>query len=152
MRSVYLANDVPAWLDIKAAESLQEGRETFRSLKLGVEALLQEDGDLHVFLWKGSQMTAVFGAAFAMAGYAAELHDFGITLSKTTKQQAVSVLGKLSAMESISPDDVASFVENVRIGKFAEFAPEALLRTRWARQNGPFVDKIPEIARQTLTR
>ena len=150
MRAVYLADDVPAWLDAKAAELLREGRKMFRSLKLDSTSLLEEERDLHVFLWKGSQTTAVFGAAFAMAGYAAEPHDFGVTLPKTTSSQAVSVIEKLSSMGSLIPDDVAAFVENIRVGKFAEFAPEALLRGQWARQNGPIIERIPAIARDVL--
>lgn len=150
MHAVYVADDVPAWLDAKAAELLGEGRKIFRSLKLDSTSLLEEERDLHVFLWKGSQTTAVVGAAFAMAGYAAEPHDFGVTLPKTTSAQATSVLGKLSTMGSLIPDDVAAFVENIRVGKFAEFAPEALLRGQWARQNAPIIERIPAIARDVL--
>jgi ATP-dependent Lhr-like helicase len=125
---------------------LQEGRNTFQSLQLDKTFLLREERDLHVFLWKGSQTNAVFGAAFAMAGFAAEAHDFGITLTQTTKQEALSVVQRLSATGSVSPDEVAAFVENIRVGKFAELVPEPLLRSQWARHNAHIVRAIPDLA------
>jgi len=150
IRAAYMADDMPTWLDAKAAELLGEGREMFRALRLAATSFVAEEHDLHVFLWKGSQTNAVFGAAFAMAGYAAEAHDFGVTLPKTTKDQAVSVIERLSLMESLPPDDVAGFVENIRMGKFAEYAPEPLLRAQWARQNASIIGRIPTIARETF--
>ena len=146
MRAVYMDDDVPRWIDQAAAAFLAEARKTFRSAQLDHTSLLEEGRDLHVFLWKGSQATAVFGTAFAMAGLAAESHDFGITLPKTTKQEALAILGKLAAMESVSPDDVASFVENIRVGKYSEFVLDALLRGQWARHNAGIVACIPAIA------
>jgi ATP-dependent Lhr-like helicase len=147
MRAVYLADDVPGWLDQSAVGLLRDGRETFRTLALDRRFLLQEERDLHVFLWSGTQTNAVFGAAFAMAGYTAESHDFGITLPNTEVSQAASVVGKLAAMELVSPEDIAAFVENIRIGKFAEFVPEPLLRAQWGRHNAPVIGRIPNIAR-----
>jgi ATP-dependent Lhr-like helicase len=150
MRTVYMNDDTPTWLDAKAAELLQQGRETFRSLKLDSTSLVEEEGGLHVFLWKGSQTTAVFGAVLTMAGYPAEPHDFGLTLPKTTSGFARSVLEKLSSTETLAPDDVAAFVGNIRVGKFAEFVPEALLRDQWARQNKQIIDRISAMARDIL--
>jgi ATP-dependent Lhr-like helicase len=146
MRAVYMDDDIPPWVDSAAAAFLAEARETFRYMQLDRTSLLEEGRDLHVFLWKGSQATAVFGTAFAMAGLAAEPHDFGITLPKTTKREALAILGKLAGMEILSPDDVASFVENIRAGKYAEFVPEALLRSQWSRHNAGVVERIPGLA------
>jgi hypothetical protein len=56
------------YLDDKAQELLGEGRETFRQLKLERQSLVPENRDVHIFLWRGSQATAVFSAALAMAG------------------------------------------------------------------------------------
>jgi ATP-dependent Lhr-like helicase len=144
--AVYLADDVPAWLDKPASNLLREGRDTFRSFGLDRIFLLPEEQDLHVFLWQGSQTNAVFGAAFAMAGIAAEVHDFGITLPKTSVEEARFVIQKLSAMGSVSSDDVAAFVENINVGKYAELVPEVLLRKQWARHNAQVVERIPKIA------
>jgi ATP-dependent helicase Lhr and Lhr-like helicase len=71
MRAVYLASDEPAYLDERARVLLAEGGEAFRSLELEKTNVLQEEKDVHVFLWRGSQVTAVFGAAAAMVAFRA---------------------------------------------------------------------------------
>jgi ATP-dependent Lhr-like helicase len=150
MRAVYLSSDVPAYLDAKAKELLADGRETFRALGLEQESFVTEDRDVHVFLWRGSQATAVFGAALAMAGLAAEVHDFGVTLEKTGLNEILPILTKLGAMASIDPSDMAEFVQNINAGKYRDFVPDGLARSQWARQNAPVVSRIPEIARGVL--
>ena len=60
--AVYLASDVPPYIDAEAKALLAEGRSVFRDLNLGVKSLVEEERDLHVFLWRGSQANAVFGA------------------------------------------------------------------------------------------
>jgi hypothetical protein len=45
MRAVYLAVDVPSYLDDKAQELLAEGRETFRQLQLERRSLVAENRD-----------------------------------------------------------------------------------------------------------
>jgi ATP-dependent Lhr-like helicase len=147
MRGVYLADDVPPYLDMAARELLAEGRDVFRSLKLDQRSLVEEERDLHVFLWRGSQANAVFGAALGMAGLPAEVHDFGVTIPKTTLEEGAPLLRKLGNMQSLTADDVAGFVANIRVGKFAEFVPDALARAQWARQNADVVKEIPAMAR-----
>ena len=146
MRAVYLASDVPPYIDAEAKALLAEGRSVFRDLNLGVKSLVEEDRDLHVFLWRGSQANAVFGATLAMAGLPAEAHDFGVTIPKTTRVEGEPLLRKLGKMESLTSTEVADFVENIRVGKFANFIPEPLARAQWARQNADFVKEIPAMA------
>ena len=111
-----------------------------------MKSLVEEDRDLHVFLWRGSQANAVFGATLAMAGLPAEPHDFGVTIPKTTLVEGEPLLRKLWKMESLTSTEVADFVENIRVGKFADFVPESLVRAQWARQNADLVKEIPTMA------
>jgi ATP-dependent helicase Lhr and Lhr-like helicase len=141
---------LPAYLDAKATELLADGRETFRALGLEQESFVTEDRDLHVFLWRGSQATAVFGAALAMAGLAAEVHDFGVTLEKTGLNEILPILAKLGTMSSIDPSDMAAFVQNINAGKYRDFVPDGLARNQWVRQNALVVSRIPELARGVL--
>ena len=147
MRSVYLSDDVPAYLNATAAELLLEGREVFRDHGLDRQNMLQEDRDLHVFLWRGSQATAVFAAAAAMAGLSAEAHDLGITLSATYAAEAQSLFRKLASLQAPTPVDVSEFVENISTGKYAEYVPNGLARKIWASQNAEIVRQVPEIAK-----
>jgi ATP-dependent helicase Lhr and Lhr-like helicase len=151
MREVYLSLDVPAYLDAKAKELLADGRQTFRALDLERKSLVTEDRDMHVFLWRGSQVTAVFGAALAMAGLPAEVHDFGVTLEKTGLNEIKPILARLGGMASIDPADMAAFVKNINAGKFRDFVPEDLARNQWAQQNASVVKAVPAMV-QAVSR
>lgn len=146
MRAVYLAQDVPPYLDDKAQELLAEGRETFRQLKLERQSLVAENRDMHIFLWKGSQATAVFSAALAMAGLKSGMHDLGVSVSKIKGSELVPILQNLTGMGAIDPATVAEFVANIQAGKFREVVPEGLARALWARRNGAVVGGIASMA------
>jgi ATP-dependent Lhr-like helicase len=146
MRAVYLANDVPPYIDDKAQELLAEGREFFRQLQLDQRSLVAESRDVHIFLWRGSQATAVFSAALAMAGLASGVHDLGVSVSKIKESQLVLILKKLAGMGAIDPATVAEFVANIQAGKFREVVPEDLARALWARRNGDVVGGISSMA------
>jgi ATP-dependent Lhr-like helicase len=146
MRAVYLADDLPPYLDVKAGELLTEGRETFRQLRLDRRSLIAEDRDMHVFLWRGSQVTAVFSAALAMAGLKSGVHDLGVSVSKIKESELRPILGKLAKMHEIDPDDVAEFVANIKVGKFREQVPEHLARSLWARHNLAEISGIAAMA------
>jgi ATP-dependent Lhr-like helicase len=147
MREVYLSSDEPAYLDEKGRELLAEGRGMFRTLGLETTTVVQEEKDLHVFLWRGSQATAVFGAAAAMAGLPGQVHDLGLTLAKTNSFEALTKLKGLAEAESIDANEVAAFVENIAAGKFREQVPERLARSLWARQNAVEIAGITGMAR-----
>ena len=150
MRAVYLSADVPAYLDSTAQQLLANGRQAFRSLNLERESFVTEGRELHVFLWRGSQATAVFGAALAMAGLTAEVHDFGVTVEKTGLDEIKPILTKLGAFASIDPADMAVFVKNINAGKFRDFVPEGLARSQWAQQNASVVIAVPTMAQDIL--
>jgi ATP-dependent Lhr-like helicase len=92
MRAVYLAVDVPSDLDDKAQELLAEGREIFRQLQLERRSLVAENRDVHIFLWRGSQATAVFSAALAMAALKSGAHDLGVSVSKIKESELIPIL------------------------------------------------------------
>lgn len=147
MRQVYRSTDEPAYLDEKGRELLAEGREMFRALGLETKTFIQEEKDLHVFLWRGSQATAVFGAGAAMAGLPGEVHDLGLTLAKTDALEALTKLKALAEAEAMDATKVAAFVQNIAAGKFREQVPEHLARSLWARQNASEIGGIIDMAR-----
>jgi ATP-dependent helicase Lhr and Lhr-like helicase len=53
---------------------------------------------VHIFLWRGSQATAVFSAALAMAGLKSGVHDLGVSVSKIKESELVPILQKLAGM------------------------------------------------------
>lgn len=146
MREVYLADDVPPYLDVRARELLAEGRDMFRTLDLERRSLVPEERDLHVFLWRGSQATAVFSASLAMAGLQSGVHELGVSVSKIKEGELRPILSTLAEMTKLNPNDVSEFVANIKVGKFREQVPESLARSLWARQNGDKVTGIPAMA------
>ena len=150
MRNVYREADVPPYLDTQAQTFLAEGRAKFDQLGLGVQSLVEEEDDLHVFLWRGSQANAVFGSALAMAGLSAGVHEFGVTIPKMSKTQGVPLIRKLAELTAPSANDVSHFVKNIKAGRFAEFVPDELASAQWARQNSEIVDEIPAMANAVL--
>jgi ATP-dependent helicase Lhr and Lhr-like helicase len=147
MREVYLSSDEPPYLDDKGKVLLAEGRETFRILGLESETVVQEERDLHVFLWRGSQATAVFGAAAAMTGLPGAVHDLGLTLAKTDAAEALPKLRRLADEGAIDAPQISAFVENIAAGKFREQVPEGLARSLWARQNAAEINEVLAMAR-----
>jgi ATP-dependent helicase Lhr and Lhr-like helicase len=150
MRAVYLADDVPSYLDYKAEELLAEGRETFRQLQLERRSLVAENRDVHIFLWMGSQATAVFSAALAMAGLKSGVQDLGVSVSKIKESELVPILQTLGGMDALDPATVAEFVANIQAGKFREQVPEYLARSLWAVQNLAPIGAITALANGAL--
>jgi ATP-dependent Lhr-like helicase len=148
MRRVYMSSDLPPYLDDRGQELLAEGREMFRNLQLETTTFVQEERDLHVFLWLGSQATGVFGAAAAMAGLPGQVHDLGLTLAKTNAAEAMPRLKGLAAEAEIEGQRLSGFVENIVAGKFKEQVPAALARSLWLRQNAAEIAAIGEIAQR----
>ena len=151
MRSVYQDDDIPPYLDARAQELLMEGRSSFRVPDCQNACLVEDGGDLQVFVWRGSHETAVFGAALAMAGLPSSVHDLGLTLPKTAEGEGGPLVRKLADLGSISAGDVAAFVRNISKGKFAAFVPDDLARAQWARQNQEIVVQVPQMAREALS-
>jgi ATP-dependent Lhr-like helicase len=147
MRRVYLSSDAPPYLDDRGQELLAEGREMFRELKLETTTFVQEERDLHVFLWRGSQTTAVFGAAAAMAGLPGQVHELGLTLAQTDATYAQPKLKALAGEGEVDPARLSGFVKDIAAGKFKDQVPGPLARALWVRQNTAEINAIREIAR-----
>ncbi len=147
MREVYLSSDVPDYLDEKGRALLSEGRAMFRKLDLQTRTCIQEERDLHLFLWRGSQATAVFAAAAAMAGLKGQVHDLGVTLARTNLAEAMPTLKQLADDGAVEAARVSTFVENIVAGKFREQVPQPLARSLWVRQNMTEIGAIPDMAR-----
>ncbi len=152
MREVYIDDHVPSYLDEQGKAFLDQGRVQFAACGLETGALVEDDGDLHVFLWQGSQANAVFGAALAMSGLQPEPQVFGVTIAKADVGSGERALRRLADGPAISPAELAQHVQNLKVGKFAEFVPEELARLQWAEQNASVVARVPEMAQKALQR
>lgn len=106
-----------------------------------------EERGLHVFLWRGSQTTAVFGAAAAMSGLPGQVHDLGLTLAQTSATDVRPKLKALANEGAVDPVRLSGFVKDIAAGKFKDQVPAPLARSLWVRQNVAEINAIAEIAR-----
>jgi ATP-dependent Lhr-like helicase len=150
MRRVYEAEDVPAYLDQIGKELLGEARETYGSHNLRNATSITEDDDVHMFLWRGSSASSVFGVALAKLGFSAENHDFGVTVAKTDRWRVAEALEKLA---ELSADDLAampSAVRNLELEKYDAYIPRAFLETQWKQRHEGELNELRQIARAAM--
>ncbi len=134
MRKVYLADDVPSYLDASARAFLREGRGAFQDLGLGSTQLLPSGQDTHVLTWRGTAVNSCLAVAMTTFGLECEAHDLGVTVAAAEPEE-VATLCRRAASTSLTPDGLSQFVESLREAKYDSFVPEALLRRLWARRN-----------------
>lgn len=143
MRTVYLDQEVPAYLDPAAAGLLTEGRAAFHNLGLTHSDVIAAGPDTHVLLWRGGAMVSVVAVALTAAGFECQPHDLGVTLPDTTTAEAAEVLRQLT--QPLAAEDLAGFVKTFETGKYDALAPPELLRSLWARSNAPLCAALPEL-------
>jgi ATP-dependent Lhr-like helicase len=150
MRAVFADSDRPDYLDKKAASLLHEGRQLYRDLLLNERVLVPEERNTHVFLWRGSQATAVLSAALARAGLKCGMHDLGLTIASASVADVSAALDGLSKTEDLSAEQLAYSVENIKTGRFREMVSDDVARLLWARQNQSVVNEIPSVAKNLI--
>ncbi|SFJ74709.1 ATP-dependent helicase Lhr and Lhr-like helicase [Bosea sp. OK403] len=142
MREVYRSDDIPAFLDATAKELLAEGRQAYRLLKLDVVSTGSDGSDLNLFLWRGTEFSAVFAVVLAMVGLNAEPHDFGVTIADATEARLDAALAKLRSLPMAEWDRLPDFITNIQAGKFDEDVPIELLKRFWLRRNKALIDDV----------
>jgi ATP-dependent Lhr-like helicase len=148
MRTVFASSDIPDYLDMKATSSLGEGRQLYHDLLLNERVLVPEDRNTHVFLWRGSQATAVLSAALARAGLKCAMHDLGLTIAGASVVDVSAALDGLSKADTLSSEELARSVANIKTGKFREMVSDGIARLLWAKQNQILINEIPAIAKK----
>ena len=142
MREVYRSDDVPAYLDAIAEELLSEGRQTYRHLKLDDLSMAADGSDLNLFLWRGSEFSAVFAVVLAMAGLNAETHDLGVTIAGATETKVDAALATLRSMPAANWERLPDFIKNTHVGKFDEHVPIELLKRFWLNRNSEVIQDV----------
>jgi ATP-dependent Lhr-like helicase len=141
MRSVFIADDAPPFLDATAQGLLAEGRAAFHKLGLANGHFLPCGSDTHVLLWRGTQMNSVFAIAMAAAGLECVVHDIGVSVTETEPDAVKAIVGQI-AENPPAVEDLADFVGNLRVAKYDELVPAPLLRRLWARANSESADQL----------
>lgn len=150
MRNVLLANDLPSYLDARAAEYLFSARGTFQELGLDGVHLLAAGRDTHVLTWTGTAMNSVVAFALTAAGLDCEVLDIGVTVLDTPPDTVMVLLEQISGAPP-SINDIADFVEGLRTEKYDELIPEQMLRRLWASGHREQVGMLASLASQLIS-
>lgn len=135
MRAVLLSDDVPAYLDANAVPLLEEGRVAFKKFSLDRETMVAAGNDTHIFLWRGTVISTLFGIALNSAGYPNTVHDLGVTVAGIMPTEVRKVIAAMAAGPNITVEELSRSVLSLQVAKFDEFVPEQLLRRLWARRH-----------------
>lgn len=141
MRAVYLVTDVPAFLDPKAANLLKDGRTAFQQLGLDRTQFVACGANTEIFTWRGTATNSVLEVALLMKGRAAESHDLGVSVFRTTPTEALDALQELAHSPPTSVE-LAAFVAGLRGAMYDQYVPEDLLRTLWARRYNATIEEF----------
>ncbi|TNM66872.1 DEAD/DEAH box helicase [Streptomyces sp. NP160] len=105
MRSVLAGADVPTYLNVGAVDLLAEGRLSFQRLGLAADPVIAWGADTLLFPWRGDRIMSTL--ALALTGAGAEVAQDGVclTMTKTTRGQAIDRMTEL--LDAGPPDPLA---------------------------------------------
>lgn len=150
MREVFRASDVPLFLDTNAKPLLADGRAAYRELGLDRTPFVQAGNDTHVFLWRGTALSSMFGIALGTAGIECSVHDIGVSAADTAPDRVEAVVRKIAEGAAITADVLAASVGNLREAKYDEYIPDDVLRALWAERHRPFEGALRDAARAVM--
>lgn len=133
IRSVYLDDDVPVYLDAAARTYLEEGRAAFRAFSLDKQSQLARDGRIYLFPWCGTRKLDTLRLCLRYCGFQVEQGRIALSLaSKDGPDRLAAALHQLSAAPAPS-DGIALLSETLRVAKYDYLLTDELLRAAFAR-------------------
>ncbi len=132
MRSVYLDDDVPVYLDAAARIYLAEGRTAFRELGLDRQSCVAIDGRTYVFPWVGTRTMDTLRLFLRYCGLPMEQGRIALSVAaKDAHERAMDAFRQLSTT-SPPTDALALLSETLRAAKYDYLLPDDLLRAAFA--------------------
>ncbi|MFP2923845.1 DEAD/DEAH box helicase [Pyxidicoccus sp. 3LG] len=131
MRTTYVGNTIPRYLDARAQALLAEGRATFQRLGLAERSIVSAGREVYLFPWSGDAV--VHTLALALRARGLDVETLGPVLKVVEAQAEVeAVLRALVAREPDRPESLTSEVANMAIEKHDGFVPPELLASDYA--------------------
>lgn len=131
MRQVYLATDVPPYLDTPARDLLGEGREYFHRYGLAEQSILSYGSDTILFTWAGDRITSTLAVQLSTRGLHVEVAHGSITV-RAPKDKLATHLQELVAAGPADPLDLAKKVSAKAMEKYDDLLSEELLCAEYA--------------------
>lgn len=150
MKTVYEDPIVPGFLDSTAEETLAEAKAAFTEFQLATNTVVNFDGRLGLFLWRGS--TVVTTLRLALRRYGIESSEFavGLLVDGGRIDDLKDCLQRLAAGPSPDPIDLARDVATLAKEKYDAFLGADILRKAFA-ADAIAVAEIPAICQRLLT-
>lgn len=127
MYRIFLAKEMPVYLNKSAKELFQEGIEFFHSLSLGSKSYFQNASTLYLFPWRGDRVVNTIVAI--LRTYRFEVDNFRgiIEIRKISLEDLKQVLNKLMSSELPKTTDLAKDNKNLAKEKHDIFLSHELL-------------------------
>lgn len=149
-RSVFEADDEPAFLDNQALEHLRGGRGHYRARRLDAAGVLPEGERTLLFPWVGTRKSQTLALALAARGIKAQSWGL-VVVADALADEVLPALTDIASEPAPDPLDLAASVANKVRLKYDRFLDDALLDRQLA---SSVVDAatLPSVARGLLER
>lgn len=132
MRRVWMADTMPAFLDPMAAELLEQGRETFRSMGLHESGVRAHNEDILLFPWAGGRAQNALMLALALHGLKPSLLGLAIQVPAEMSGLLWDTLELLAASPVPNANDLAAQVPDKIRAKYDNYLGAELLTMDYA--------------------
>lgn len=132
MRSVYLAEDVPPFLDREAQELLAEARSEFRRLGLRESGFLAWDGGALWFPWAGDRVLGTLILQLRRAGLSADAEAGAVHVHALDPLELAEVIRSLASAGPADGRVLAAAVRNKHVEKHHLYLSDPLLEADFA--------------------
>jgi ATP-dependent helicase Lhr and Lhr-like helicase len=150
MREIYEEADIPPFLDQTAAKLLEEGRNEYHRLELGIRGAIEKQGDVYLFPWSGSLTASTLALALKAQGLDTSVRGIVLEVPKQTVAGVQRRLRTLAAAAAPNAIELASNVSNLIHAKYDPYLPQDLLVEQYAADRIR-AKRVPVIAKQLLS-
>jgi ATP-dependent Lhr-like helicase len=132
MKKVLSSDDEYIYIDDKSVKLLAEARGCFQSNKLDDARVINDNGDIIIFTWKGSEANRTLNLMLVSNGLKSVVKDFCIVVSESSIDEVKEILKAISSNKSISAESLASMCPNKIVEKHDVYLTEELLCKNYA--------------------
>ena len=132
MKAVYMASDIPVFLDATAKELLLEARENFNRYELARRTMVSIGKDTLLFSWSGDRVMNTLVYLLANKGLKSIGEGVAIKVYDTTPAKVSEIMQSILTAGMPSALDLAASVKNKTREKYDRFLPLNLLNEDYA--------------------
>lgn len=132
MLKVYQEDSQPGYLDHRALELLNEGRDSFRRLGLAETSILPHGRETLFFCWLGDRAVNTLQVQLIQRGLRVARSGITLSISSSTRDSLIHHLRVLRDAGPADPRILAATVSNQAINKYDPYLPPELLAADYA--------------------